>query len=75
MRHRIPEPFVLLRSCSYCHKSFEDGAARHMLGWYPLEQFCTYRCTEKFLADAGGLKRAIELKAGRERSIQPGYQE
>ena len=61
MRHRIPEPFILLTSCSYCKDDFLAGAGRHMLGSYPMEQFCTYRCAENFLENDRGLKRAIPL--------------
>ncbi len=32
-----------------------------MLGSYPMEQFCTYRCAENFLENDHGLKRAIPL--------------
>jgi len=34
-----------------------------MLGYYPMEQFCTYRCTESYLENDRGLKRAIALPA------------
>lgn len=64
MRHRRVQPMILLGSCSQCNKDFQDGAARHVLGSYPLEQFCTYMCTEKYLENDRGLKRAIPLPPG-----------
>jgi hypothetical protein len=51
----------LLASCSYCKEDFKEGAARHMLGYYPMEQFCTYVCVEKYLANVRGLKHAIPV--------------
>jgi hypothetical protein len=71
MKHRKPEPFILLASCSYCKISFRDGEARHMLGCYPMEQFCTYYCTEKYLKNDRGLKRAIPLPARAGETMQP----
>ena len=64
MKHRRPAPFVLLAFCSQCKEDFLDGAARHMLGSYPMEQFCTYMCAEKYLENDHGLKRAMPLPAG-----------
>jgi hypothetical protein len=32
-----------------------------MLGSYPMEQFCTYKCAENYLENDRGLKRAIPL--------------
>jgi hypothetical protein len=61
MRHRRPGTFILLASCSYCKDDFQDGTARHMLGSYPMEQFCTYSCAENYLESDHGLTRAIPL--------------
>ena len=61
MKNRRPGPFILLVSCSYCNEDFEDGRARHMLGSYPMEQFCTYRCVENYLANDRGLTPALPV--------------
>jgi len=61
MKHRRPGSFILLASCSYCKNDFRDGAARHMLGSYPMEQFCTYSCAENYLESDRDLTRAIPL--------------
>lgn len=61
MRHLIPHLIILRSACSQCNERFKDGAARHMLGYYPMEQFCTYQCVEKFLHNDHGIKRAAHL--------------
>lgn len=71
MKHRKPEPFILLAACSFCKTCFRDGEARHMLACYPMEQFCTYDCTEKYLENDRGLKRAIALPAKSDEVIHP----
>jgi hypothetical protein len=75
MKHRIPDPFVLLTSCSNCNICFGDGQARHMLGCFPMEQFCTYACTETYLENDRGLKHAIPLPARSNPTIQPKHLE
>lgn len=61
MKHRRAQSLTLLTLCSQCKGDFRDGAARYVLGIYPMEQFCSYRCAEKYLENARGLKRAIPL--------------
>jgi len=61
MRHRGPGPFLLLATCSNCNQHFRDGAARHMLGNYPMEQFCRYKCAEEYLESDHGLERALPV--------------
>lgn len=61
MKHRKPGPFILLAACSNCNQYFRDGAARHMLGTYPMEQFCTYMCAEEYLESDRAPKRATPL--------------
>ena len=57
MKHRKPRSLLLLVSCSQCTESFPDGAARYMLGAFPVEQFCGYECADDFLEDATGKRR------------------
>jgi len=61
MRHRRAQSIILLASCSQCNEDFQDGAARHLLGNYPMVQFCNYSCAEKYLENSRGLKRAITI--------------
>jgi hypothetical protein len=73
MRHWKPQSILLLGACSQCKKSFEDGVTRHMVGYYPMEQFCTYQCVEKFLNSDHGLKRALHLPPGGDNEETPKY--
>lgn len=57
MKHRKPRSLILLGACSQCTESFQDGAARYMLGAFPVEQFCGYECADDFLEDATGKRR------------------
>jgi len=61
MKHRRPGTFILLASCSYCKDDFQDGAARHLLGNYPMVQFCNYSCAEMYLENSRGIKPAITI--------------
>ena len=62
---------ILLGACSQCNMNFQDGMARHILGSFPLEQFCTYMCAEKYLENSRGLKHAILLPASSYSKIAP----
>lgn len=73
MRHRRAGSMVLLASCSQCKRDFTEGAARHMVGWYPMEQFCTYSCVEKYLVKARGYKQAIPIPPTDREGGLPGH--
>ena len=57
MKHRKPRSLLLLGNCSRCTKSFQDGAARYMLGAFPAAQFCDNECANNYLKDATGKPR------------------
>jgi len=42
-----------------------DGAARFILGSYPMEQFCSYGCAEKYLEAHPQEKKAVALPASK----------
>ncbi len=57
MKHRKPRSLLLLANCSHCTKSFQDGAARYMIGAFPAAQFCDNECASYYLKGATGIQR------------------
>lgn len=56
---------TLSQNCSNCSEGFRDGAARFILGAFPMEQFCSYRCAERYLETHQPEEEAIPLQASK----------
>ena len=61
MKNHKPNNIVLLGCCSHCSNEFREWEARFIIGDFPMEQFCSFGCTERYLEEDRGEKRAIPL--------------
>jgi hypothetical protein len=59
MRYPSPDPFLLLGFCSYCGEDFRNGVPRFLVGDFPMEQFCSYKCASNFLQYDLGEEQAV----------------
>lgn len=67
MRHSRSDNILLLGSCSYCNDAFREGAGRLIIGYYPLEQFCSNKCAKEFLVTAREERHSSQSSSSFER--------
>ena len=61
MKNHTSEYAFLLGACSHCGDKFLERETRFIIGDFPMEQFCSFKCAEGYLEEDRGEKRALPL--------------